>query len=242
MDCHRNKEYILDLQALIEIDQQLLLLLNGSDSLFLDGMMITLTSSITWIPLYLTLVYLIIKNNETMSQIFLILGFVALCLLLSAGVADATVKPLVERLRPCNDPILKYQIDIVDTYRPRTYSFFSGHSSNTLSLALFLSLLVRSKLFTFFMIAWSLINAYTRLYLGVHYPTDIIVGFTWGAIVGYTTYFLYRKANRKLSQENNYISSQYTRTGYDFNDINIVVLVFVLTVFYAIIRGLVLYT
>ena len=91
-------------------------------------MMMTITSSITWIPLYLSLLYLIIKNNETMSQILLIFGFACLCLLLSTGVADISIKPWIERMRPCNDPMLKYQIEVVNNYRPRTFSFFSGHA------------------------------------------------------------------------------------------------------------------
>ena len=85
----------MNIQALTDLDHQLLFALNGSDSLFLDGMMMTLTSSVTWIPLYVALVYLVIKNNETMMQIFLVIGFATLCLLLSSGMADAFIKPLV---------------------------------------------------------------------------------------------------------------------------------------------------
>lgn len=232
----------MNIQALTDLDHQLLFALNGSDSLFLDGMMMTLTSSVTWIPLYVALVYLVIKNNETMMQIFLVIGFAALCLFLSSGVADAFIKPLVGRVRPCNDPILKYQINVVDQYRPRTFSFFSGHASNTFSIVLFLCLLVRSSLFSFFMITWSLLNAYTRLYLGVHYPSDVLVGFAWATVVGFSTYWMYCRVNRKLSANANYISSQYTQTGYNYKDVHLVILVMSLSFMYVIFRGLVLYT
>ncbi len=177
-----------------------------------------------------------------MTQIFLVIGFAALCLLLSSGMADAFIKPLVGRVRPCNDPMLKYQIDVVDQYRPRTFSFFSGHASNTFSIALFLCLLVRSSLFSFFMISWSLLNAYTRLYLGVHYPSDVLVGFAWATVVGFSTYWMYCRVNRKLSANANYISSQYTQTGYNYKDVHLVILVMSLSFMYAIFRGLVLFT
>lgn len=232
----------MNIQALTDLDHQLLFALNGSDSLFLDGMMMTLTSSVTWIPLYVALFYLVIKNNETMMQIFLVIGFATLCLLLSSVMTDAFIKPLVGRIRPCNDPMLKYQIDVVDQYRPRTFSFFSGHASNTFSIALFLCLLVRSSLFSFFMITWSLLNAYTRLYLGVHYPSDVLVGFAWATVVGFSTYWMYCRVNRKLSANTNYISSQYTQTGYNYKDVHLVVLVMSLSFMYAIFRGLVLFT
>lgn len=232
----------MNIQALTNLDHQLLFALNGSDSLFLDGMMMTLTSSVTWIPLYVALFYLVIKNNETMMQIFLVIGFATLCLFLSSGMADVFIKPLVGRIRPCNDSMLKYQIDVVDQYSPRTFSFFSGHASNTFSIALFLCLLVRSSLFSFFMITWSLLNAYTRLYLGVHYPSDVLVGFAWATVVGFSTYWMYCRVSRKLSANTNYISSQYTQTGYNYKDVHLVILVMSLSFMYAIFRGLVLLT
>ena len=228
----------MNIQGLIEVDRLLLSFFNGSDSLFLDGVMVTLTSSLTWIPLYLSLFYLVIKNNETMGQIFLVVACTLLCIFLATGMAESVVKPFVTRLRPSNDPDIKYSIDIVDNMRETGYSFFSAHAANTFSLAIFFSLLVKDKFFTAFMIGWSLLNCYTRLYLGVHYPSDIVVGLLWGTVCGLLSYMPFRFVYNRISPKLNYVSSQYTVTGYDLSSINIVITIICLTLIYAVFRAL----
>ena len=94
-------------QSLYDFDRPLLLLLNGSDSAVMDNFMFVLTSGTTWIPLYAVLMYIVVKNNETMSQILLIVGCSALCVFLADGVADFIAKPYFQRWRPSNDPMLK---------------------------------------------------------------------------------------------------------------------------------------
>ena len=163
-------------QSLYDFDRELLLLLNGSDSAVMDNFMFVLTSGTTWIPLYAVLMYIVVKNNETMSQILLVVGCSALCVFLADGVADFIAKPYFQRWRPSNDPMLKYTIAIVEGVRGSDYGFFSAHAANTFSLALFFSLLVRSRLMTTLMVGWSLLNCYTRMYLGLHYPGDILCG------------------------------------------------------------------
>lgn len=227
------------MQTLIEIDREILSFFNGSESLFLDNLAVILTSGLTWIPLYLSLLYVVIKNNETMKQIMLIVGSVILCIILSDGLTDFIVKPFVARYRPSWDPFVKYTIDIVNGMRGTQYGFFSAHASNTFCIAMFFSLLIRNRTFTVAIILWSLVNCWTRMYLGLHYPGDIIVGLTWGAIVGMIVYFLYIKAYLRMHPGFNYISTQYSSTGYNYVDINIVVLVLVLTLVYSIIRALI---
>ena len=92
------------------------------------------------------------------------------------------------------------------------------------------------------LIAWSLLNCWTRLYLGVHYPSDILAGLALGAIVGALVYWLYRFLYKKVSPDIKYISNQYTSTGYDFDDLDIVMGVLILTLVYAILRACVLTT
>ena len=176
------------MEELIHLDKELLLWLNGSDSLFMDSLMMTLTNAKTWIPLYLSLFYVVLKSNATVKDILLVLAAAGACVLLAGTIDDTIVKPLVARWRPGHDPEIGMLVDTVDGYRGGKYGFFSAHASNTFSIAVFFSLLMRQRLFTVFMVSYSLINCYTRMYLGVHYPGDITVGLLWGGLVGWCVY------------------------------------------------------
>jgi len=227
----------MEWETLIQLDRQLLLALNGSESLYLDTLAYTLTTAVTWVPLYVSLFYLVLKNNDAMVKILLIVASAALCVLLAGTVDDAIVKPLVERWRPTHDPQIGAVVDLVDGHRGGNYGFFSAHACNTFSIAVFFALLVRSRLLTFFLVTWSLINCWTRLYLGVHFPGDILVGLLWGGIVGTAVYLLYCRISRRFSTGMNFISSKYTRTGYQTDDVNIVIVVLMFTYIYALLRA-----
>lgn len=225
------------MNTLADIDRHILFFFNGSNSLFLDNLAVTLTSGFTWIPLYIILLYIVIKNNENMRQIMLAVGCVLLCLLLSDGVADFIVKPMAERFRPSHEPAIKYAVDIVDGVRGPLYGFFSAHASNTFCVAVFFSFLIRNGRFTFAMVLWSLVNCWTRMYLGLHYPGDILAGLVWGAAVGIGVYILYIKIYFHISPKFNYISSQYTSTGYSLADIDTLLCVMLLMLLYSIVRA-----
>ena len=225
----------MDAISIIELDRELLSFFNQNDNLLMDGVIKTLTSGITWIPLYLSLFYMVVKNNETMGQIFFIVGGVLLSIMLSGGVDDLIIKPLVARPRPLNDLATKYVVDTVYGVSSNQFSFFSAHAANTFALATFMALLVRSGILNFGLFVWAAINAYTRLYLGMHYPSDILVGTLWGMISGAIAYFVYSYLYYKRNPHINYISSQYTSTGYSFIDVDIVITTLSLTVLYALI-------
>lgn len=181
------------MEEIIQYDKQLLLMVNGSDSLFMDYLILTLTNAKTWIPLYLGLFYVVLKTNRNVREVLLILAAAGLCYLLAGAVDDGIVKPLVARWRPTHDPEIGSLVDVVNGYRGGKYGFFSAHAANTFSIAIFFSLLMRQRMLTFFLVGWSLLNCYTRLYLGVHYPGDITVGLLWGGFVGWLVYQLYRR-------------------------------------------------
>ena len=119
------------------------------------------------------------------------------------------------------------------------YGFFSAHAANTLSLAVFLSLLVRNRIFTFALVFWSLVNCYSRLYLGVHYPLDILTGIVCGILVGVACFFVCRHFYFKISPRFNYISSQYSSSGYSIADIDMVLTVLVMIYAVAVIFSMI---
>ena len=195
------------MEELIQFDKQLLLMVNGSDSAWLDSVIMTLTDAKTWIPLYLGLFYVVCRTNwmrrmgtpnqqRAIMNIVLVLLAAGLCVLLAGAVDDEIVKPLVARWRPTHDPEIGALVDTVNGYRGGNYGFFSAHAANTFSIAIFFSLLMRQRLLTIFLVAWSLTNCYTRLYLGVHYPGDITVGLIWGGLVGFCVYKGYCRLTR----------------------------------------------
>ena len=226
----------MNIESLIQFDKWLLLTLNGSSSLFMDDLVTILTTASTWIPMYIALLYLVIKNNENVRQILLVVGCAALCICLTGTIDDTLVKPLVARWRPTHDPQIGMLVDVVNGYRGGNYGFFSAHAANTFSIAIFFSLLVRSRILTISMILWSLVNCWTRIYLGVHYPGDIVCGLLWGGCIGVLVYYIYYRIYHCISGNTNFISSQFTSTGYQLEDISVVLSVLAYTLVYVLIK------
>lgn len=231
----------MDFSGIIDIDRRVLSVFNDHHSAFLDTLMITLTSGATWIPLYIALLYLVVKNNETMAQIGMIVVSCALCLFITEFVTEGLVKPAVARPRPGNDPEWMYMVHVVNDRRGLDYSFFSAHASNTCGIAVFFCLLVRDKVLTWLMLTWSLVNCYTRLYLAMHYPSDIMVGLAFGAFTGALVYVIYRLVYKHISPKQHYISSQYSSTGYSLADVDVVACVLAATYMLAIVFSLTLH-
>jgi undecaprenyl-diphosphatase len=169
--------------------------------------------------------------------VLLILAAVGLCVFFAGSLNDLFVKPEVARWRPARDTEIAMLVDVVNDYRGGNYGFFSSHAANTFSIAIFFSLLVRSHVLTFFLILWSLVNCWTRMYLGVHYPIDIMCGLVWGGTVGTAIWYLHYRIKKYMGKNLGFISSQYTVTGYQLSDVNIIITIMSLTIVYSIIKS-----
>ena len=154
---------MMGLEDWIAFDQQLLLRLNGSDSLFWDNLMEGITSTVAWLPVGVVLLYLVVKNN-TMREAGLVILFFALTIVVADHFSSSFCKPYFARFRPTQDPLLMYLVDVVDGYRGGRYGFISSHAANTFGVCMFLSLLLRNRWMTFSLVLWAALCSYSRIY------------------------------------------------------------------------------
>ena len=229
----------MDIQQYIAYDRNLLLDWNGSDSLFWDGFMWVATSTYIWIPLAIVLLYVILKNNKGWEALYTILAF-ALVITLADQISSGICKPFFQRFRPTLDPEIMFLIDVVNGYRGGRYGFISSHAANTFGVAVFVSLLIRNKWLTFMLVSWAVLNSYSRIYLGVHYPGDILFGTLNGCIVGVIIYLIYRCFHKKFFNQVRYVSNQYTASGYLITDVHLLLLTYILTCFVIVVWGMIL--
>ena len=188
------------IEQLVQWDKELLVVLNGSSSLFLDGIVVTITRTSTWIPLFACLLYAVVRNNKWRGSL-LIIAMVALLVTLSDQFASGFCKPYFQRLRPSQSPDLAGVIDLVNGYRCGLYGFISSHASNTFGVCVFFMLLFRCRKVSMLLPVWPLLASYSRMYLGVHYPLDIAAGTLWGIVCGVCMYGFYRWLSSRIHQK-----------------------------------------
>ena len=178
------------LEYLIELDKELFLFLNGLHHPVLDPVMWFLSGSKNWIPFYALLIFLIVK--EFKKETILIIASIGLMILLSDQTTSGLMKPFFERYRPSHEPSLAGKVHTVYSYLGGRYGFASGHAANSFALATYVFFLFRQQYpWMVWMFAWAAVIAYSRIYLGVHYPGDIIVGGLIGTAYGYGCFRLF---------------------------------------------------
>lgn len=177
------------IENLLPLERNLFFLLNGSDSQLFDDWMWTVSGRFVWIPLFLVILFLFFFQTPR-KQALLVTLFFVLVFVLSDQLSSGICKPFFERFRPSHHPDFKELVDIVNGYRGGRYGFISGHATNSFGLAVFLSLLFRNRAVTLTTLSWAALNSYTRVYLGVHFVSDILAGMLAGTLLAFLLYRL----------------------------------------------------
>jgi undecaprenyl-diphosphatase len=186
------------LDKIIELDKKAFVFLNSLGSESFDGMWLLITKQLNWTPLFLVVFYLLFKKIGW-KNLFIVIGFLAVLILVGDQTANL-FKNSAQRLRPCNNIEINGFIRIVKT--SHTFSFFSGHATNSMSTTVFVFLLFRKYYkYAFLLFLFPMIFAYSRIYLGLHYPLDIITGYVFGATLGFVFYKLFSNVQKKYNLE-----------------------------------------
>jgi undecaprenyl-diphosphatase len=182
------------------IDEKILFLINGQHSLFFDNFMWWVSGKYSWWPFYLLiLVFLAVKQKW---KAWLALVFLILVITISDQSSVHFFKNVFMRLRPTHNPEIKDLIVLVNDYRGGMYGFISSHASNTFAVAVFLRVMFKEYRLSLILLAWAVLVSYSRVYLRVHYPFDVIAGAAWGSLIGWGMYLLYKRIYGKLFELN----------------------------------------
>ncbi len=175
------------IEELLKYDTDLFLFLNNLGSESWDGLWKLITNKLTFIPLYALLLFLVYKNFGVKGMLIIIV-----CVILMITSADQLAnlfKHGIQRPRPCREEELQSLMRFV-VERCGRYGYFSGHAVNSMATAVFMGLLFKSKYYylSFILLFWAFLVGYSRIYVGVHYPLDVITGMFFGGILGWLFY------------------------------------------------------
>jgi undecaprenyl-diphosphatase len=172
-----------------QLDTEVFFFLNGLHAPWLDQIMFYLSNTLTSIPLFIFLIYLLAKTFG--KKLWIPLLCIGICIALTDRITSGIMKPGFARLRPTHEPLIAEKVHTVNGYKGGKFGFASGHAANTFGVAMFIFLLLRKHYrFVGFMFLWSGAVTYTRIYLGVHYPGDIVVGLLIGLLCGWLCFKL----------------------------------------------------
>jgi len=186
-----------------QLDQQVFLFLNSLNSPFWDKVMSTISLVVVWVPLYLAIIlYLGFRYKKKLLVIFLFI-------ILAVTFTDQTallIKNTVERLRPCHEPSLEGLVHLVKGRCGGKFGFVSSHAANSFNVALLSLMFIRRRWYSISIIIWAALVGYSRIYLGVHYPGDVLFGSILGAFTGWGVYRLFDLTDKNILQKKKFFN------------------------------------
>ena len=180
---------------LVDVDKTALLAVNGMYSVFQDAFWWMVSAKWSSLLLVLALLWILMRQNR--RHALLVLLMVAVAVLVADQVSSGLIKHLVERLRPTHDPSLENAVHVINGYRGGMYGFVSSHAANFFAVATLVTLIMRRGLVAAALYGWGLVQCYSRIYLGVHYPGDILGGMIVGLLAGWLVWCLMRWVQRR---------------------------------------------
>lgn len=221
------------LDSIVQWDRNAMVLLNmgESHSPFWDNFFWMISDILVWLPVMLIFFYVVVKNKRKES-IFIFLS-VILVFLLCDQLSSSVMKPLIARPRPSRDPAVMDMLSYVREYKGGLFGFPSSHAANSFGFCMLSSLLLRYRPYTVISFCWAALCAYSRIYLGVHFPLDILCGTILGLLMGYLSYrvYLYLRKRFPVNQTHYAVSGATTSSGYLQSDINLLIIVLLVILF-----------
>jgi len=186
------------IEELLKYDTDLFLFLNNLGNETWDGLWLFITNKFSSIPLYIVLLYLVYKNLGTKGLLIIIIC--AALMITATDQLSYFVKHTLQRPRPCGEENLKTLMRFVAD-RCGRYGYFSGHAVSSMATAVFIGLTLKHKYYylSFILLFWAFMIGYSRIYVGVHYPLDVLTGMIVGGFFGWLFYLIQKKAIRNLN-------------------------------------------
>ncbi len=183
-------------KKLRQLDYEILHFINSHNSTWADKMMTLVSGQILWLPFFILIIILLFRVPKPLRAILILVSAVAIADLTSVHL----FKNVFERLRPCHNQSLPFTLHLINNYCGGKYGFISSHASNFFAIASFSSFVIKKKWFTILSFSIAILVIYSRVYLGVHYPSDVLGGAIWGFLLGFVFFKLYLLT---LKQKNN---------------------------------------